>query len=153
MNRLEGSTSPYLLQHKENPVDWWEWSDEAFAEAKRREVPVLLSVGYASCHWCHETKASRKWGVYARRPRNHWPRRVIGGQRKPPLDAVSGLSCITSCITADGMNRCGVQLFRLERSSEVGTISPATAAMCRTHAHAASRPTGPAADSAQEPIW
>ena len=52
-NRLKDATSPYLLQHAENPVDWWQWSDEAFAEAKRRDVPVLLSVGYAACHWCH----------------------------------------------------------------------------------------------------
>ena len=53
VNWLGGATSPYLLQHKDNPVDWWEWSDEAFAEARRRDVPVLLSVGYAACHWCH----------------------------------------------------------------------------------------------------
>ncbi|SEG45747.1 hypothetical protein SAMN04489712_105321 [Thermomonospora echinospora] len=53
MNRLKDATSPYLLQHADNPVDWWEWSDEAFAEARRRDVPVLLSVGYAACHWCH----------------------------------------------------------------------------------------------------
>ena len=52
-NRLATATSPYLLQHADNPVDWWEWSDEAFAEAARRDVPVLLSVGYAACHWCH----------------------------------------------------------------------------------------------------
>jgi hypothetical protein len=52
-NRLKDATSPYLLQHAENPVDWWPWSDEAFAEAERRDVPVLLSVGYAACHWCH----------------------------------------------------------------------------------------------------
>jgi uncharacterized protein len=52
-NRLAGSSSPYLLQHADNPVDWWEWGDEAFAEARAREVPVLLSVGYAACHWCH----------------------------------------------------------------------------------------------------
>src|SRR3954447_67290 len=52
-NRLSGATSPYLLQHAENPVDWWEWGEEAFAEARRRNVPVLLSVGYAACHWCH----------------------------------------------------------------------------------------------------
>jgi uncharacterized protein YyaL (SSP411 family) len=52
-NRLAGATSPYLLQHADNPVDWWEWSDAAFAEAARRDVPVLLSVGYAACHWCH----------------------------------------------------------------------------------------------------
>ncbi len=52
-NRLASATSPYLLQHADNPVDWWEWGDEAFAEARRRDVPVLLSVGYAACHWCH----------------------------------------------------------------------------------------------------
>ena len=52
-NRLAHATSPYLLQHKDNPVDWREWADEAFAEARRRDVPVLLSVGYAACHWCH----------------------------------------------------------------------------------------------------
>ncbi len=52
-NRLAQSTSPYLLQHKDNPVDWWEWSEEAFAEARRRDVPVFLSIGYSACHWCH----------------------------------------------------------------------------------------------------
>jgi uncharacterized protein len=52
-NRLAGATSPYLLQHQDNPVEWWEWSEEAFEEARRRDVPILLSVGYAACHWCH----------------------------------------------------------------------------------------------------
>src|SRR5450755_1080865 len=52
-NRLRHSTSPYLLQHKNNPVDWQEWGDAAFAEARARDVPVLLSVGYSACHWCH----------------------------------------------------------------------------------------------------
>jgi uncharacterized protein YyaL (SSP411 family) len=53
VNRLKDSTSPYLLQHADNPVDWWPWCDQAFAEAAGRDVPVLLSVGYAACHWCH----------------------------------------------------------------------------------------------------
>ncbi|POX41649.1 hypothetical protein C3486_08155 [Streptomyces sp. Ru73] len=52
-NRLAHETSPYLLQHADNPVDWWPWSAAAFEEARRRGVPVLLSVGYSSCHWCH----------------------------------------------------------------------------------------------------
>jgi uncharacterized protein len=52
-NRLKTATSPYLLQHADNPVDWWPWGEEAFAEARRRDVPVLVSVGYAACHWCH----------------------------------------------------------------------------------------------------
>ncbi|MFF4090947.1 thioredoxin domain-containing protein [Streptomyces nigra] len=52
-NRLAHETSPYLLQHADNPVDWWPWSEEAFEEARRSDRPVLLSVGYSSCHWCH----------------------------------------------------------------------------------------------------
>jgi uncharacterized protein YyaL (SSP411 family) len=52
-NRLEAAASPYLKSHATNPVDWWEWSAEAFAEAERRDVPVLVSIGYSTCHWCH----------------------------------------------------------------------------------------------------
>ena len=52
-NRLEGSTSPYLLQHADNPVSWFPWGGDAFDEARARDVPVFLSVGYAACHWCH----------------------------------------------------------------------------------------------------
>jgi uncharacterized protein YyaL (SSP411 family) len=52
-NRLAGETSPYLLQHQHNPVDWWPWGPEALAEARRTNRPILLSVGYAACHWCH----------------------------------------------------------------------------------------------------
>ncbi|MEU8896208.1 thioredoxin domain-containing protein [Nocardia sp. NPDC048505] len=53
MNRLAGATSPYLRQHANNPVDWREWDAAALAEAAERDVPILLSIGYASCHWCH----------------------------------------------------------------------------------------------------
>lgn len=52
-SRLADSTSPYLRSHAGNPVDWWPWSEAAFAEAARRDVPVLISIGYATCHWCH----------------------------------------------------------------------------------------------------
>jgi uncharacterized protein YyaL (SSP411 family) len=52
-NRLRRETSPYLLQHQDNPVNWWAWGPEALAEAKRTGKPILLSVGYAACHWCH----------------------------------------------------------------------------------------------------
>jgi hypothetical protein len=52
-NRLADATSPYLQQHADNPIDWWQWGPDAFAEARRRDVPVLISVGYAACHWCH----------------------------------------------------------------------------------------------------
>ncbi len=52
-NRLASAISPYLLQHAENPVDWWPWCEEAFEKARREDKPVFLSVGYSSCHWCH----------------------------------------------------------------------------------------------------
>jgi len=52
-NRLAGETSPYLLQHAANPVDWYPWGDEAFAYARREDKPILLSIGYSACHWCH----------------------------------------------------------------------------------------------------
>lgn len=53
MNRLANASSPYLLQHRNNPVHWWEWGPEALAEARRLDKPVLISIGYAACHWCH----------------------------------------------------------------------------------------------------
>ena len=53
MNRLGGETSPYLLQHAENPVDWYPWTGEALAAAQESDRPILLSVGYSACHWCH----------------------------------------------------------------------------------------------------
>ncbi len=52
-NRLAFATSPYLLQHAHNPVDWYEWGEEAFARARAEDKPIFLSVGYAACHWCH----------------------------------------------------------------------------------------------------
>ena len=52
-NRLAAETSPYLRQHADNPVDWWPWSAGAFAEARRLDRPVFVSIGYAACHWCH----------------------------------------------------------------------------------------------------
>ena len=52
-NRLASEASPYLLQHKDNPVDWYPWCDEAFARARAEDKPIFLSVGYSTCHWCH----------------------------------------------------------------------------------------------------
>jgi len=53
VNRLAQETSPYLLQHADNPVDWYPWGDEAFERARGEDKPILLSIGYAACHWCH----------------------------------------------------------------------------------------------------
>ncbi|KAL6968455.1 dTMP kinase [Sarracenia purpurea var. burkii] len=52
-NRLAAEHSPYLLQHAHNPVNWYPWGEEAFEEARKRDVPIFLSIGYSTCHWCH----------------------------------------------------------------------------------------------------
>ena len=52
-NRLADETSPYLLQHADNPVDWYPWGEEALAQAKAEDKPIFLSIGYSACHWCH----------------------------------------------------------------------------------------------------
>src|SRR4029078_2645427 len=52
-NRLAKERSPYLLQHQDNPVDWYAWGDEAFDKARRKDKPIFLSIGYSTCHWCH----------------------------------------------------------------------------------------------------
>ncbi|MGV9696288.1 thioredoxin domain-containing protein [Streptomyces sp. NPDC003470] len=88
-NRLAHETSPYLLQHADNPVDWWPWSDEAFAEARRRDVPVLLSVGYSSCHWCHVmAHESFEDGPTAEFLNSHFVSVKVDREERPDVDAV-----------------------------------------------------------------
>ncbi|MFI6287073.1 thioredoxin domain-containing protein [Streptomyces sp. NPDC051018] len=88
-NRLVGETSPYLLQHAENPVDWWPWGPGAFAEAERRGVPVLLSVGYSSCHWCHvmahESFEDDDTAAYMN---EHFVSVKVDREERPDVDAV-----------------------------------------------------------------
>ncbi|MFF7855411.1 DUF255 domain-containing protein [Streptomyces sp. NPDC007904] len=88
-NRLAHETSPYLLQHADNPVDWWPWSREAFEEARRRQVPVLLSVGYSSCHWCHvmahESFEDATTADYLNR---HFVNVKVDREERPDVDAV-----------------------------------------------------------------
>ncbi|WP_369197055.1 thioredoxin domain-containing protein [Streptomyces djakartensis] len=88
-NRLAHETSPYLLQHADNPVDWWPWSEEAFAEARRRELPVHLSVGYSSCHWCHVlAKESFQDEVTAAFMNEHFVNIKVDREERPDVDAV-----------------------------------------------------------------
>ena len=88
-NRLAAATSPYLLQHQDNPVDWQEWGEEAFAEARRRHVPVLLSVGYAACHWCHvmahESFEDEATAAYLN---EHFVSVKVDREERPDVDAV-----------------------------------------------------------------
>ncbi|MFD7711575.1 thioredoxin domain-containing protein [Streptomyces sp. NPDC059785] len=88
-NRLAHETSPYLLQHAENPVDWWPWSAGAFEEARERGVPVLLSVGYSSCHWCHvmahESFEDAGTAAYLN---EHFVSVKVDREERPDVDAV-----------------------------------------------------------------
>ncbi|MFJ7155564.1 thioredoxin domain-containing protein [Streptomyces sp. NPDC101118] len=88
-NHLAHETSPYLLQHADNPVDWWPWSPEAFAEARERGVPVLLSVGYSSCHWCHvmahESFEDELTAAYLN---EHFVNVKVDREERPDVDAV-----------------------------------------------------------------
>ncbi|MCX5351639.1 thioredoxin domain-containing protein [Streptomyces mirabilis] len=88
-NRLAHETSPYLLQHADNPVDWWPWSAEAFEEAGKRGVPVLLSVGYSSCHWCHvlarESFEDEQIAAYMNA---HFVNVKVDREERPDVDAV-----------------------------------------------------------------
>ncbi|MEE2037872.1 thioredoxin domain-containing protein [Nocardiopsis sp. CT-R113] len=88
-NRLSEATSPYLLQHAENPVEWWPWGEEAFAEARRRDVPVLVSVGYAACHWCHVmAHESFEDEATAARMNAHFVNVKVDREERPDVDAV-----------------------------------------------------------------
>ncbi|MFE6910356.1 thioredoxin domain-containing protein [Streptomyces erythrochromogenes] len=89
MNRLAGVTSPYLLQHADNPVDWWPWEPEAFEEARRRNVPVLLSVGYSACHWCHVmAHESFEDELTAAYMNEHFVNIKVDREERPDVDAV-----------------------------------------------------------------
>jgi uncharacterized protein YyaL (SSP411 family) len=88
-NRLASATSPYLLQHAENPVDWQEWGPEAFEEARRRDVPILLSVGYAACHWCHVmAHESFEDDATAAQMNEHFVCVKVDREERPDVDSV-----------------------------------------------------------------
>ncbi|GAC1383070.1 MAG: thioredoxin domain-containing protein [Marmoricola sp.] len=88
-NRLANATSPYLQQHAGNPVDWWEWGPDAFEEARRRDAPILLSVGYAACHWCHvmahESFEDQATAAYLN---DHFVSIKVDREERPDVDAV-----------------------------------------------------------------
>jgi uncharacterized protein YyaL (SSP411 family) len=88
-NRLSEETSPYLLQHKENPVHWWAWGPEALAEAKRAGKPILLSVGYAACHWCHVmAHESFEHGATAAVMNDLFVNIKVDREERPDVDAI-----------------------------------------------------------------
>jgi uncharacterized protein YyaL (SSP411 family) len=88
-NRLEHETSPYLLQHKDNPVDWYPWGDDAFTRARAENKPVLLSIGYSSCHWCHVmAHESFEDPAIARQLNDSFISIKVDREERPDIDAI-----------------------------------------------------------------
>src|SRR5881296_230149 len=89
MNRLGDETSPYLLQHSQNPVEWYPWGEEALARARKEDKPILLSVGYAACHWCHVmAHESFEDEATATLMNEHFVNVKVDREERPDVDAV-----------------------------------------------------------------
>src|SRR5436309_1673419 len=98
-NRLANETSPYLLQHAHNPVDWYPWGHEAQSRARRENKPILLSIGYAACHWCHVmAHESFEDPEIAALMNEHFVSIKVDREERPDLDAV----CMEACQTMTG---------------------------------------------------
>src|SRR5215210_7234395 len=93
-NRLGGETSPYLLQHKDNPVDWNPWGEEALARAREEDRPILLSIGYSACHWCHVMeRESFEVEATAAVMNEHFVCIKLDREERPDLDAIYMEAC------------------------------------------------------------
>src|SRR5215210_5915630 len=88
-NRLAQETSPYLLQHAANPVDWYPWGEEALERARRLDRPILLSIGYSACHWCHVMERESFEDVEVAALMNeHFVPVKVDREERPDLDAL-----------------------------------------------------------------
>jgi len=124
-NRLASATSPYLLQHADNPVHWWPWSDEAFAAAAERQVPVFLSVGYAACHWCHVmAHESFEDEQTASMINDHFVAIKVDREERPDVDAVYMQA--TQALTGQGGWPMSVFLTPDRKPFYAGTYFPPT---------------------------
>src|SRR6266511_3542755 len=93
-NRLANETSPYLLQHKDNPVDWYAWGEEALARARDEDKPILLSIGYSACHWCHVMEhESFEDDEIARLMNERFVSIKLDREERPDLDAIYMEAC------------------------------------------------------------
>jgi len=123
-NRLADETSPYLLQHKDNPVDWFPWSDEALARARELDRPLLVSIGYAACHWCHvmERESFEDEQIAALMNESFVPIKVDREER-PDVDAI----CMEACQAINGQGGWPLNVFLTPEQTPffAGTYFPA----------------------------
>ena len=124
-NRLSQATSPYLQQHATNPVHWWEWSDAAFAEASRRDLPIFLSIGYSACHWCHVMAHESFEDInIANFLNEHFISIKVDREERPDIDAVYMQA--TVALTGHGGWPMSVLLDQEGRPFYAGTYFPPT---------------------------
>ncbi len=98
-NRLAAESSPYLLQHRDNPVDWFAWGDEALAKAREEDKPLLVSVGYSACHWCHVmAHESFEDAETAALMNEHFVAIKVDREERPDIDAI----CMEACQAMTG---------------------------------------------------
>ncbi|MFP3927696.1 MAG: thioredoxin domain-containing protein [Desulfobacteraceae bacterium] len=129
-NRLAGQKSPYLLQHAENPVDWYPWGEEAFEKARKEDKPVFLSVGYSTCHWCHVMahESFEDEGV-ARVLNQHYVPVKVDREERPDVDQVYMAACIA--LTGQGGWPLSVFLTPEGKPFYAGTYFPKTGRLGR----------------------
>src|SRR4051812_7462069 len=107
-NRLAGETSPYLLQHANNPVDWYPWGPDALAAATLLDRPIFLSIGYAACHWCHVMeRESFENEATARYLNSHFVSVKVDREERPDLDQVY-MAAVQSMTGGGGWPMSGV---------------------------------------------
>jgi uncharacterized protein len=125
VNRLASAQSPYLSQHQNNPVDWFEWGEEAFSEARTRDLPILLSIGYAACHWCHVMAHESFEDVeIARFMNERFVNIKVDREERPDIDAI--YMAATQAITGHGGWPMTVFLDHELKPFYAGTYFPPT---------------------------
>ncbi len=107
-NRLATQTSPYLLQHKDNPVDWYPWGEEALTRAEREDKPLLVSIGYSACHWCHVMeRESFEDPDTAALMNEHFVCIKVDREERPDIDAL----CMDACQSMTGQGGWPLNTF------------------------------------------
>ncbi|HZE05173.1 MAG TPA: thioredoxin domain-containing protein, partial [Solirubrobacteraceae bacterium] len=122
-NRLAQETSPYLLQHQHNPVDWYPWGEEALERARREDRPLLVSIGYSACHWCHVMeRESFEDPAIAQLMNEHFVCIKVDREERPDVDAV----CMEACQTMTGQGGWPLNAFLTPEQAPfyVGTYYP-----------------------------
>src|SRR5947199_7585376 len=143
-NRLAGETSPYLLQHAHNPVDWYPWGPEALQRAKEEDKPILLSIGYSACHWCHVMeRESFENEQIARTMNENFVNIKVDREERPDLDAVymeavqamtgHGGWPMTMFLTPEGVPFYGGTYFPAEEGRGMTSFPRILEAVARTY--------------------